>query len=73
MVALHIKLNGITYAACCCICDYILFDMQHDHVLKKMNSDPNARLGWGGGRGSVGKIFATMLLHVSFPLICNET
>ena len=37
------------------------FDMQHDHVLKKLNVDllPAPRV----GGGSAGKIFATMLLH----------
>ena len=25
--------------ACCCIRDSLLFDMQHDHVLKKLNFD----------------------------------
>ena len=25
--------------ACCCICDSLKFDMQHDHVLKKLNFD----------------------------------
>ena len=38
------------------------FDMQHDHVLKKLNYDllgaPHGR------RGSAGKIFATMLLRL---------
>ena len=34
-------------------------DMQHDHVLKKFNFDPVPG-------GSVGKIFATMLLHAPF-------
>ena len=24
---------------CCCICDSLKSDMQHDHVLKKLNSD----------------------------------
>ena len=50
--------------------------MQYDHVLKKMNFNlltPRR----GGGGGSVGIIFATML-HVAAPvilfhLICNMT
>ena len=25
--------------ACCCICDLLLFDMQHDHILKTLNFD----------------------------------
>ena len=24
---------------CCCICDSLLFDMQHDHVLNKLTFD----------------------------------
>ena len=42
----------------------IKFDMQSDHVLKKLNFDlltPGS--GDGGERGSAGKIFATMVLH----------
>ena len=47
--------------------DSLLFDMQHDHVLKKLNSglltpSPGSGVG-GGGWGYEGKIFATMLLH----------
>ena len=39
--------------SCCFICDSILFDMQHDHVPKKLNlviltKPPNVR-GIGGG------------------------
>ena len=42
--------------------------MQHDHVLKKLNSnllsfDPNPRVRAIGGWWSAGKILATMLLH----------
>ena len=47
------------------VLDSIYFGMQHDHVLKKLNFDlliPQGR-GRGGGRGSAGKIFATILLH----------
>ena len=51
--------------------------MQYDHVLKKLNFNlltPRVR---GGGAGSAGIIFATML-HVAAPvirfnLICNMT
>ena len=53
---------------CCCISDSILFDMQHDNVLKKLNFElltPPP----GSEGGSAGKIFATILLHASFPLI----
>ena len=50
---------------CCRICDTLLFEMQHDHVLKKLIFNPTSRVGegGGGGRGSAGKVFATMLLH----------
>ena len=47
--------------------------MQHDHVLEKFIFDlltPSPALGEGeGGRRSVGKIFATMLMHSQFSLI----
>ena len=52
--------------------------MQYDHVLKKLNFNLlTPRVGGGGGRGSAGIIFATML-HVAAPmipfnLICNMT
>ena len=51
--------------------------MHHDHILNKTNFDlltPSVRLGGGGG-GSAGKIFATMLLNfvIQFNLICNMT
>ena len=47
---------------CCCICDSILIDMQFGHVQKKLNFDLlTANPGWG--RGSVGKILATVLVH----------
>ena len=48
--------------------DSNLFNMQLDHVLKRLNSDlltPGS--GNGDERGSAGKIFATMLLHSWFP------
>ena len=48
---------------CCCIHDFISFDMQHDHVLKKLTIDiltPYPRVLEGGGSGCI--IFATMLL-----------
>ena len=51
---------------CCCIRDSLLFVMQQDNVLEKMNLDlltpsPGS---WVGGRGSVGMIFPTILLHL---------
>ena len=60
---------------CCCIRDSLLFDMQHDHVLKQWNLDlltpspGSERLGEGG------KVFATMLLCfvIPFNLICIMT
>ena len=50
---------------CCCIRDS--FDVQIDHVLKKLNFDL-LRV-----EGAAGKIFATMLLHSRFPLIWYAT
>ena len=59
--------EGLIYLLpCSLISDFLNFDMQPDHhVLKKSSFDllipPQGR---GGGRvKSVGKIFATMLLH----------
>ena len=34
--------------SCCCIRDSLSFDLQQDHVLKKLNFDLQ---GWGGGGG----------------------
>ena len=55
---------------CCCILDSLKFDMQRDHVLKKLTFEPPPppppRVGVGGGVvgcGSADKIFATMLLY----------
>ena len=49
--------------------------MQYDHVLKKLNLAflPHPLGSWEGG--SVGKIFAIMLLNyvIPFNLICNMT
>ena len=52
--------------------DSFLFDMQHDHVLKKWNFDRLTP--WVRG-GSASKIFATMLLYfmIPFNLVCNMT
>ena len=50
--------------------DSILFGMQSDHVLEKLNFDlltPGS--GDGGEQGSACKMFATMLLHSCFPLM----
>ena len=47
--------------------------MQHDHVLKKLKLDPRVGGGeWVSG-GSVGKIFANLLLHSWFHLIWYAT
>ena len=60
---------------CCCIRDSILFYMQHDHVLQKLNfklltpSPGCVCVCVGVVGGSAGQIFATILLHASFPLI----
>ena len=57
---------------CCCICDSLKSDMQHDHFLKKLIFNfftPTSGLGCGGGWiGVCVKIFATILLHLLFPL-----
>ena len=52
----------------CCICDS-LFDMQHDHVLKKLNFDLLTPSPYGcRGRGDLwAKKFSTMLLHFVIP------
>ena len=50
----------------------ISLDMQHDNFFKKLNSDlltPSPRGRGGMSRGSVGKLFATMLLKSLFLLI----
>ena len=58
---------------CCCICDFLYFNMQHDLVLKMLNCDLLTARVRGGG--SVGKIFRIMLLQfvILFNLICNIT
>ena len=45
---------------CCCNRDSLQFDMQHDHVLKKLTFDLLTPSPGGGGTG---KIFGTMLLQ----------
>ena len=72
---LTLKVEGVGVCGkyllpCCCIRDSLLFDMQYDHVLKKLNFDPTNRAWVGDGEGeqrSVGKILASMLLHLLFP------
>ena len=49
---------------CCCICDSILLDIQHDHVLKKLRGVGGGGGGGGGSKRSWAKVFATMLLHL---------
>ena len=56
---------------CCGICNSLWFNMQHDHILKKLNSELFTRP--GSREGSMVKIFATMLLQASFPLIWYAT
>ena len=46
--------TGKTFATC----DSLLFDMQHDHVLKKMNLDIQGR-----GRGGMGGLLVKYLLQ----------
>ena len=40
----------------CCICDSLSFDLQNDHVLKKLNLDlmTPSQGRWGGGVGGGG-------------------
>ena len=53
---------------CCCIRDSILFDMQRDPVLKKLNFELFTTHTVSGRVGvlvnSAGKIFATMSLYM---------
>ena len=51
---------------CCCILDSLLFDMQHEIVLKKINFDIlTPRLEGGGGlRRERGQNICTILLHL---------
>ena len=49
--------------------NYLTFDMQHDHVLKKVEYlpiDPIPRVGGSGGGGSAGKIFGAVLCNRDF-------
>ena len=53
--------------------DSLQFDVQHDIDLKKFNFDlltPRVR---GGGGGSAGEIFSTMLLYFLIPMTSNMT
>ena len=43
--------------------------MKHDHVLKMFKFDPVTPPPGSGGEVVMGKIFATMMLHASFPFI----
>ena len=45
------------------------FNMQHDYVLKKLNFIMWTLSEWREVGGSTGKMFATTLLHLWFPLI----
>ena len=63
-------LRGKNLLPCFRIHDSIQFGMQSDHILEKLNFDLSTpESGDGGEQGSAGKIFATMLLHSSFPLM----
>ena len=72
----------LIYCTSVCICYHVAalaipFDMQHDHVRKKLNFNLLTPRGGGGG-GAAGKIFATMCYYVTafaiaFNLICNMT
>ena len=54
---------------CCCSLESIKFDIQHDHVLKKLNLDLlTPSQGQGGGRGVVG-LWANICYNVAAFLI----
>ena len=48
------------------------FDMQHDHVLKKLNFDPTPR-GWRGGFSRQNICYHVAAFVIPFNLICNMT
>ena len=48
---------------CCCICDSLQLDMQHDHVLKKLKFDPKFR----------GRVVDPRFREGVGGLICNMT
>ena len=57
---------------CCCICDSLKFDMQHDHFLKMLKFDlltpPPGSGGGGVGGVSVDKKYACSCFYNSFKL-----
>ena len=58
----------------CCIHDSLLFDMQHDHVLKKLYFDPITRVGEGvGGVHGQHICYHVASLVIQFNLIWNMT
>ena len=63
---LRVRVRRDYVFAWCSLQNSLLFDMQHENVLKKLNFDhltpPLRVLGWVGVWG--GEIFATMLLHL---------
>ena len=50
------------FLPCCCIRDSLYFDMHRDHILKKLNLNLLTLSPESGM--TVGKIFATVLLHL---------
>ena len=55
----------------CCICDSLLFDMQHDHVLSKLTFDHRARWVWRGDLRP--KCLHVAVFAILFNFICNIT
>ena len=60
---------------CCCILDSLHFDMQHDHVLKILPTDPILSVGGGGGGGLCEQniYYQVAAFVIIFNLICNMT
>ena len=64
-------LRAKPFPPCKCLRDSLSFDMQHDHVLQKLNLDlltPSPMVVGVGWRIAC-KIFATMLLHFLIQLL----
>ena len=63
----------------CCVRDSLKYDMQHDHILKKLNFDlltPIPMIEGGGGAGGVcgqSICYYVAAFTILFNLICNMT
>ena len=58
---------------CCCNCDSLKFDTQHDHVLKKWNFDLLTPSPGSGGGLPAKYFYHVAALVILFNLICNMT